>query len=89
MPTSNISLTPLPGSSQLHAVGYDAATRTLAAEFVSSKDRHTYHYLDVPPEVATGLMEAESKGSFFYQHVKPRFGFERLDKTETQEGSDA
>lgn len=48
-------------SSMIHAVGYDAKTRTLEVVFNSGK---TYQYYDVPQEGYDGLLAASSKGSY-------------------------
>jgi hypothetical protein len=53
-------------SSMIHAVGYDAATRTLEVVFNSGK---TYQYYDVPPEEYEGLMAAGSKGSYMRANI--------------------
>jgi hypothetical protein len=48
-------------SSMIHAVGYDAETRTLEVIFNSGG---IYFYDEVPPEVYEKLMAAQSKGQF-------------------------
>jgi hypothetical protein len=48
-------------SSMIHAVGYDAKTRTLEVVFNSGK---TYQYYDVPQGEYDGLLAASSKGSY-------------------------
>lgn len=61
-------------SSQIHSLGYDAATSTLAIRF---KDRKTdapsslYHYANVPVEEFEALRDAASVGSYFGKHIKP------------------
>lgn len=61
-------------SSQIHSIGYDAETGTLAIRF---RDRRTnlptslYHYSNVPTEAFEAFRDAESKGSHFGQHIKP------------------
>lgn len=57
-------------SSMLDGHGYDAATRTLALRFSAGK---TYHYQDVPPEVAAGLAAAESVGKFYGANIRGKF----------------
>ncbi|MCL4535523.1 MAG: KTSC domain-containing protein [Bacteroidetes bacterium] len=54
-------------SSNLASVGYDPATRTLEIELRSGR---TYRYINVPKAVYEGLMAAESKGSYFNEHIK-------------------
>lgn len=56
-------------SSQVKAIGYDAATKTLAVQF----NRGTgaiYHYPGVSQETFDAFRGAESIGSFFGQHIK-------------------
>jgi hypothetical protein len=66
-----IALIPV-ASSQLAAVGYDAATRELVIKFRSSdhKDQVIYSYDGVPPELVRGLLAAASPGSFFRRHIR-------------------
>lgn len=63
-------------SSQIHAYGYNADTKTLALQF-KRKDGDgnrvggsIYHYDDVSPELYAEFCAAESKGSFFGKRVK-------------------
>lgn len=53
-------------SSMVHAVGYDAKTRTLEVVFNSGR---TYCYEEVPPKVYKELMAAESKGSYMHSAI--------------------
>jgi hypothetical protein len=62
-------------SSMIHAVGYDAATRTLEVIFNSGG---IYFYDDVPPEVYEGLMAAESKGSFMRSAILDVYPYSEL-----------
>lgn len=64
-----IPMTPVE-SNQVKAIGYDAGTKTLAVTFTRGPG-HVYHYPNVEPELHAKFMEAESKGTFFGQHVKP------------------
>ena len=57
-------------SSALRSVGYDAASRVLELEF-SSGD--VYRYRNVPPNVYSELMAAESHGTYFALHIRPVF----------------
>lgn len=54
-------------SSNLASVGYDNDNNILEVEFHHGG---VYQYFEVPSSVYTGLMEADSKGKFFDQHVK-------------------
>ncbi len=59
-------------STNLHSFDYDDAQRILHIRF------HTgghYSYQDVPQEVAKGLKEAGSPGSYFHSHIKNRYAF--------------
>ena len=53
-------------SSMIHAVGYDAKTRTMEVVFNSGQ---TYDYEGVPPKEYKGLMAAESKGSYMRANI--------------------
>jgi hypothetical protein len=73
-------------SSQIHSIGYDAASETLAIRF---KDRKTgaptslYHYSEVTAANFIALHDAESIGSHFYRHIKPfpeRFPYVCIEK---------
>ncbi|QQS28007.1 MAG: KTSC domain-containing protein [Sphingobacteriales bacterium] len=48
-------------SSMIYAVGYDAESQTLYAEFNSGK---IYAYEEVEPDVFEELLESDSKGRF-------------------------
>jgi hypothetical protein len=56
-------------SSQVKAIGYDPATKTLAVSFTRGTGA-IYHYPDVAPEIFEAFRAAESIGSFFGQHIK-------------------
>lgn len=61
-------------SSQIHSIGHNAETGTLAIRF---RDRRTnlptslYHYSNFTAEDFAAFSEAESKGSHFGKHIKP------------------
>ena len=74
-PYRNIPMAPVQ-SSQVGAVGYDAATNTLAVRFARGPG-HIYHYPNVAPKVYDDFMAAESKGTFFTKHIKP-LGFDKF-----------
>jgi len=59
-------------SSNIAAVGYDEETKELRIEFNSGK---TYSYQDVPKELATDLLYADSVGRYFHAHIR-NAGFE-------------
>ncbi|MEW6765240.1 MAG: KTSC domain-containing protein [Pseudomonadota bacterium] len=54
-------------SSNLRAVGYDPATRTLEVEFLNGG---LYSYSGVPASVHAGIMSASSHGSYFDAYIK-------------------
>jgi hypothetical protein len=53
---------------------YDAASRRLDVLFVSGR-RYSYH--DVPPEAASALDAASSKGGYFNAAIRDRYRFTR------------
>ena len=63
-----IPMTPVV-SKQLAAVGYDAASKTLAVTF-SRGTGAIYHYPNVEPKTHADMMAAESLGAYFGQHIK-------------------
>ena len=60
-------------SSQIHSIGHDAESNTLAVRF-KTKDgapAKLYHYNNVTAEDFSAFKGAESIGSFFYKQIKP------------------
>jgi len=60
-------------SSQIHGIGHDAPTSTLAIRF-RTKDGSPaalYHYENVTAEEFAAFKGAESIGSHFYKNIKP------------------
>lgn len=58
-------------SSQIQAIGYDDATKTLAVQFHGKAGPgSTYHYADVPAQKFEELKKAESIGKYFGAHIK-------------------
>ncbi len=57
-------------SNQIKAVGYDAATQTLAVTFTRGAGA-IYHYPNVTPEAHAAFVGAESIGKHFGQHIQP------------------
>lgn len=65
-----IALTPV-SSSQLHAIGHDAASNTLAIQFKSKGGPGSvYHYANFTSEDFTAFKESKSIGAHFGQHIK-------------------
>lgn len=62
-------------SSNLHSVGYDLKTETLEIKFHESG---IYHYFNVPEIIYNKLMAAHSKGSYFDEHIKPKFRYRKI-----------
>ncbi len=56
-------------SSQVKAIGYDEATKTLAVTFTRGAGA-IYHYPDVEKSVYEDFIKAESIGQFFGKHIK-------------------
>jgi hypothetical protein len=54
-------------SSLVSSVGYDPEERLLEVELTDWK---VYQYTDVPGATYTGLMEADSHGRYFNNHVR-------------------
>lgn len=72
-------------SSQIHSIGYDEASQTLAIRFKNKAGAPTslYHYSDVTRSNFEALRDAESIGSHFYKHIKPlpeRFPYVCIEK---------
>lgn len=53
-------------SSMVASIGYDPERGALVILFNSGR---AYQYLQVPPEVYQGLLEARSKGRYLLDHV--------------------
>lgn len=73
-----IELKPIENSSQIDATGYDIGTQTLAVRFKAGGN--VYHYLNVPAEVAQGMVQAESPGRYLLANIKHEYSFERIDQ---------
>jgi hypothetical protein len=57
-------------SSNIAAVGYDSASRTLEVEFISGG---VYEYRAVAPATALKFRQSKSKGHFFATFIKNKF----------------
>jgi len=62
-------------SSNLKSVGYDISSHTLEIEFLNGA---VYRYFDVPYEIYSGLLEAESHGSYFYRFIRNVFRYQQI-----------
>lgn len=63
-------------SSQIHAIGHDADTNTLAIRFTRGYGRDQspgslYHYRNFDRAAFDAFRDAESKGKHFGKHIKP------------------
>lgn len=72
-------------SSQIHSLGHDDATNTLAVRFknrTTGEPTSLYHYRNVPAEKYLALRNADSIGSHFGKNIKPyviEFPFTRIE----------
>jgi len=83
MPTLTIDMQPVE-SSQIHSIGHDAATNTLAIRFKTYKGAPAslYHYDNFTAEDFAAFRDAESVGKHFTQHIKPataKYPYRRVD----------
>jgi hypothetical protein len=62
-------------SSMMKRVDYDETSKELDITFMSGK---TYRYLAVSPEIYSALLDAESKGQFFNEHIKDEFAYSEV-----------
>jgi len=62
-------------SSVIRQFSYDEPGRRLRVTFTSGD---VYDYVDVPPEAASGLRAAFSKGRFFATRIRDCYRFERI-----------
>lgn len=56
-------------SSNISHIGYDDVTHTLAVTFHSGA---TYHHTGVSADIYKGLMNAPSKGKYYYTHISSK-----------------
>lgn len=85
-PRPPIALTPVV-SNQVGAIGYDAATKTLAVQFTRGAGA-IYHYGGVTPEQHAAFVGAESIGTHFGKHIKP-LAFEKFAPPEKVKADEA
>ena len=76
-------------SSQIHAIGHDAATNTLAIQFKSrGKPGNVYEYANVPAKKFEAMLAAESIGTFFGNEIKAKVDdhpFTKIEPEKTEE----
>lgn len=63
-------------SSSIRSVGYDPGAEVLEIEFHHGE---IYQYRSVPATVHEGLMAAASKGAFFYENIRERYPYSRVE----------
>ncbi|KVU22289.1 hypothetical protein WK65_18290 [Burkholderia ubonensis] len=81
---STIEMQPVE-SSQIHSIGYDAESETLAVRFKGRAGDPTslYHYSKFTQANFDAIRTADSIGSHFYRNIKPfsdRFPYECIEK---------
>ncbi|MEE3649496.1 MULTISPECIES: KTSC domain-containing protein [unclassified Brenneria] len=83
-----IVMTPVK-SSQIHSIGHDAATNTLAIRFNGRNNvpGSLYHYSNVTADDFAAFSGAESVGSHFYRNIKPntdKFPYQRINEEKSE-----
>ena len=65
-------------SSNLEGTGYDEEERILYVAFKPKRNtpRTLYRYFEVPSDVFSGLLNAESKGKYFHQNIREAFAYD-------------
>ena len=63
-------------SSQIRSFAYAPSEKVLKITFHQGR---TYVYWIVPESIYAMFLEAESKGSFFHQHIRAAFDYQRVD----------
>ena len=64
-------------STVIASISYNAGAATLSITFVSGL---VYDYKNVPAEIYKRLKAARSKGTFFNEHIKGRYAFEKMQQ---------
>ncbi len=80
-------------SSQIHSIGYDPETQTLAVRFTRGYGANRgpgslYHYSNVAPADFEAFRDAESLGRHFGQHIKPnpdKFPYQKIVEADDQQ----
>lgn len=62
-------------SSNLRAAGHEPTTNLLAVHFTNGS---VYHYKDVPPDVASKFLQADSPGKYFAAEIRGKYAGERV-----------
>ncbi len=62
-------------SSNIAAIGYDAPSKTMHVQFSSGA---SYAYDGVEPDIHAAFAGADSVGSHFAKHIRPKFTGRRI-----------
>lgn len=65
-----MQMKPIEGSSNVAAAGFDPTTGTLRVQFQNGR---AYDYADVPGDVYSEFLKADSKGSFVAKQIRGQF----------------
>lgn len=69
-----------PNSSNIARYKYFVESKKLVVEFKrSSGNSNKYEYENVPSSIFEGMVQAESVGKFFAQHIKSQYVFKKLE----------
>ena len=71
-------------STSLHAVTYQGQDAFLELEFRSGA---IYRYLGVPEQVYQELLNAESKGRYFNQHIRNHFPYVQIGSPRSRDSA--
>lgn len=63
-------------SSNIKSISYDNASRDLTITFL--KGSRTYLYADVPAHVYLKLLNSQSKGEYFHQHIRFTYNYSEV-----------
>jgi len=62
-------------SSLIESVKYDVLMQTLIVKFKTKSD--LYSYFDLPQDVAFGIFDSNSVGSYFSKHIKGKYAYHK------------
>lgn len=63
-------------SSNIDSVGYDSSNNILEVEFLNGG---LYHYFNVPSNIHSSLMSANSHGTFLNDNVKGNYTYKKIN----------
>jgi len=75
-------------SSQIHSVGYDSLTETLAIIFHGAVGESEYRYANVNPDTFYEMINSESSGSYFHNMIRKnpkQYPYEKLTYSDCPE----